>query len=459
MLWSLIVLLLLAECGLLGVGLRGIRIDDHPYCRRCRYDLLRLASSSRACPECGARLAGKRAVRTGRRRRQGGLIVLGVLFLLPTIVAGSVLAWRDLRDVDWNTLKPVWWLRKESVSANSVEAFSARSELLMRLDESLWSLTEARLSTAQIKDLVSDGLMIQADPDATWSSQWGELIELAWIVDRGWITEDQLTQYLRNAFQPGIRFTTRTRVRDRSCLPIRIEYGPFRSCSRSRFAAYLRVESATLGSQPLTTGILRERCEMSSVTTLAEVKCLFQSLPPGNHDLTLRYRTSVTVVGGDYEGQTLAEWQSTAKLHVTVVPRSSAVVRQVRDDRLSDAARAAVTISPIRMGAASDGFDIGQFLRVKRPPVDFAMDVTLRSKAKELKVGELIALKQGGLRVNPAGPDWITYSFLSDLGVVDVVLSPKEGVAERTVEISEMWSREIVIEGVPVRGPAKDGAD
>jgi hypothetical protein len=53
---------------LLIIGLRGWRIDDHPWCRKCRYDLSGLDEPA-ACPECGADLARRRAVRIGLHGR------------------------------------------------------------------------------------------------------------------------------------------------------------------------------------------------------------------------------------------------------------------------------------------------------------------------------------------------------------------------------------------------------
>jgi hypothetical protein len=44
----------LAGLILLVLGVRGWRIDDHPVCRRCRFDLVGVYPAIGACPECGA---------------------------------------------------------------------------------------------------------------------------------------------------------------------------------------------------------------------------------------------------------------------------------------------------------------------------------------------------------------------------------------------------------------------
>ena len=48
------------------VGWRGRRVGDHPYCRRCGFDLFGRARGSIVCSECGAEL------------HRGGAVVVGV---------------------------------------------------------------------------------------------------------------------------------------------------------------------------------------------------------------------------------------------------------------------------------------------------------------------------------------------------------------------------------------------
>ena len=66
---------------LLTFGLRGHKVDDFPYCRKCRYNLTGLTSER--CPECGS-LTAEVGVIVGRRRRQPRLIVAGLLLCIPT---------------------------------------------------------------------------------------------------------------------------------------------------------------------------------------------------------------------------------------------------------------------------------------------------------------------------------------------------------------------------------------
>ena len=68
-----LVLILLFPLGLalLLLGVRGRRIDDHPICRRCGFDLFGLPAGSERCSECGAEVRRRRAIRIGRRKVDG----------------------------------------------------------------------------------------------------------------------------------------------------------------------------------------------------------------------------------------------------------------------------------------------------------------------------------------------------------------------------------------------------
>src|SRR5215218_3121633 len=70
-------------------GTRGRRVDDHPLCRRCGFDLTGRPQTSDRCPECGADLSAHRAIRIGRRTRRPWSIALGIVFVLLSLIAAT----------------------------------------------------------------------------------------------------------------------------------------------------------------------------------------------------------------------------------------------------------------------------------------------------------------------------------------------------------------------------------
>ena len=77
---------LLAVGGLLlWWGRWGRRVNDHPICRKCGYDLLGLSPGTAACPECGRSLSRKRAKRRGLRVKRPGAIAFALILLIADL--------------------------------------------------------------------------------------------------------------------------------------------------------------------------------------------------------------------------------------------------------------------------------------------------------------------------------------------------------------------------------------
>src|SRR5881396_1347738 len=84
-----LLLILLAALGLLALGMRGRRVDDHPICRRCGFDLSGVPSGGTNCSECGSRLCEPGAYYFGRREKRRGLLVAGICLTLAAMLVGG----------------------------------------------------------------------------------------------------------------------------------------------------------------------------------------------------------------------------------------------------------------------------------------------------------------------------------------------------------------------------------
>src|SRR5690606_29255311 len=98
---------LVAGIVLVFLGLRGRRIDDHPVCRWCWFDLSGCAPDNVTCPECGAGLKREGAVRIGQRRRIYTAVVLGSAAILAPTLAFGFVAYALATATDINSFKPV----------------------------------------------------------------------------------------------------------------------------------------------------------------------------------------------------------------------------------------------------------------------------------------------------------------------------------------------------------------
>src|SRR3569833_487778 len=78
--------LFFAAAAVLAYAMRRRRIDDHPICRRCGFDLFGKPETSNICSECGADLARRRAIRVGHFHRR---TCLAFAALVPMFLCGS----------------------------------------------------------------------------------------------------------------------------------------------------------------------------------------------------------------------------------------------------------------------------------------------------------------------------------------------------------------------------------
>ncbi len=154
-------------------GMRGRRIDDHPGCRRCGFDLFGSMAGSVRCPECGANLELKRAVRHGRRRRRPVVLGGGVLLILLTATWFVLLITGVLARYNFNPYKPTWWLAIEAGSTDATTLPPVLNELRARLER-------GELSEERIESLAATGLDRVDALGKAWPGEWDQFILRAW---------------------------------------------------------------------------------------------------------------------------------------------------------------------------------------------------------------------------------------------------------------------------------------
>ena len=189
--------------GLLAVGLRGRRTDDHPVCRRCGYDLT--GGPADRCPECGGDLSRRRAVRVGHRRRR------------PTLIAAALaLSGVGVATHGWPAVerRPSWLLVWQTHLPGD-----AQRAALFTLSRRMAAATP---TDAVVDGLVDRGLAVQAasrSDDRAWNGTWGSLIESARKAGR--VDPARWATYLRQASLVHLR--VRPTVRPGDPLPVVIE--------------------------------------------------------------------------------------------------------------------------------------------------------------------------------------------------------------------------------------------
>jgi hypothetical protein len=201
----------LAAVVLLIVGRRGKRVNNHPICRRCGFDLVGRPQGSTVCSECGADLGRRRAVRIGARRRVRGAILAGLLLLVPSLACIAYVGWSAASDIPVVQRKPVWWLLNDASGRDPVARDAAFNEILLRF-------RSGRLSDRQVIDVAERALALQGDSKRPWLPRWGDFLEEAQRA--GKVPAEQWRRYLRQAPQFELVATERFGRGDRAWLEL-----------------------------------------------------------------------------------------------------------------------------------------------------------------------------------------------------------------------------------------------
>ncbi len=200
LLWSIAVAATLAGLALLVLGVRGRRFDDHPVCRRCRFDLVGVETSR--CPECGRDLAERKAVRIGNRRRRPAFIACGALLSLISLTGVGILGWAAATNHNWLRSQPEWMLFMRLNDARGETDPDVLTELTRRA-------VRGRLSDSSLRTLAHEGLVRQgtglyakspyysSELALGWHIRWGDLIVAA--IRRGVLGRPETVLYARNA--------------------------------------------------------------------------------------------------------------------------------------------------------------------------------------------------------------------------------------------------------------------
>src|SRR5947207_186072 len=155
---------------LLWRGMRGKRHGEHPYCRRCGFNLFGTPADAKVCAECGADLSVPKAKVIGVRQRRVPSAVTGAAMLLPAVfvlfTAGGIV----VSGVDWTKKKPPWLLVHEASSSDAVARDTALAELNSRF-------AAGTLSNTAAAKVVDAGLDYQGHAEKPWSTGWGDFIE------------------------------------------------------------------------------------------------------------------------------------------------------------------------------------------------------------------------------------------------------------------------------------------
>jgi hypothetical protein len=419
----------IAAIALLIVGIRGRRVDGHPLCRRCGFDLIGLPPTSVACSECGADLRAARATRTGHRVRRGGMIVISLTLLIPSVVWLGAIGYAMTADVQWAQHKPVWWLLRDAQTDPA-----SMSELLTRLGA-------GKLSRSDIDAAVARALAMQADRTVPWNGGWGDVVEQSRIA--GAVSEADWARYARQAVVLSMR--ARPRVARGDAIWVEVTLDELRvgrkwtpdvyGVEKSRRIDGIESANAAVGGFSFGR---RDRRPLTSGSLLKEPR-ITAALPLGAKKLSVTYEIELS----SFSQPTPT---TTQDVETNFVLRDLPTV-EVHEDNEAWATVASST----RISAATyfPSGDLSVIVQATAPAtLDLAYDVFARlPDGRELKLSSFTARRgtqQTARCLGTAG------RLDANVTQIDVVLRPSVHVALQSLDLTrlcagEVWKRELAV--------------
>lgn len=439
----------MAALVVLGVGaivlaLRGRRIDDHPVCRRCRFDLVGMFPGSHVCPECGRTLS-ERAVRTGNRRRRKGLLAIGVAVLALSLAGGAGLTVASVGGPALNPYKPLWMLRLEAKGSDAKRAGDAVDEIVARYARGELGEKE----TARLVRLALDEHADASDPNA---AQWIGVIE-SLVVDKR-LSAEQFARYIEQGIAINVRVRPRIRAGDPLPLEVVVLNGRF---ARGRLV-YVELEFARFAVDGV--AIPPGRSVNGSVAGSGPTPRGYRTaydlvrvgeLSVGEHDLnaglSITFR-SHEGASDPRESRVLAEIERQLSFRFAVAAEDTISV-VTPDDAMRERMRSSISAGMVV--PEKDG-SLQLEIRADNPPTDGVFQVSVRASGSE----EWFAT-EGRLRFT--ADERMNYGMsTSNLPKVfhatdriDIRLTPDPDGARKTVAIEGIYGEEIVIEDVSVQ--------
>ncbi|MEO1237692.1 MAG: hypothetical protein AAFX76_12970 [Planctomycetota bacterium] len=446
--------LLLTGLFLIRTGRRGKRLDDHPVCRKCAFDLVGSAGIGGsagdeilACPECGFR----GLPRIGNRRRSPGRVAVGTGLLVVMVLAGGALAYTRLDATTVMHLKPLPLVRWEARAGGPDVAERALTELIRRYHC-------GRLAGPYI-DAVLDDAVTHGPPGnpaaaaAAWGGKWDELA--AELFKAGHGSPAQREAVARSWLITSVE--VRPAVRMGEGVPARVRDNAAGPPHRFGFYEELGKPVVRFGEHEYRMGISSGGGLSGSRggggggsgwtgSTIRSGYGLPKGLGVGKHEFVMEVTRRVFDGHG---GTLIAEWTETHPASFEYVPPDGDPVMMRRDDEAGRRLEAAVEWRDHQIEAASYGSHASLDIGLVTAPIAYRL--VLRRGEQRWEYTTISTSSTGGSHGFGLGgelPD-----ALEDGAVVDVVFEPDADVARGTTDLTEILDHRFVVEGVRIVRP------
>jgi hypothetical protein len=481
------------------LGRRGRKLNNHPQCCWCGFDLEGIYPAHVTCPECGAGLKRDRAVRMGVRRRIYSLMVIGAVLALLPLAPLAIALYAATTGVNINEYKPVWLLLFEARGSRPGPSALIAQELLSRMQlKSVDAATGTRIGMV--------GLDLQEKEKGPWTEDWGDVIEHAYTAK--YLSEDDRKRYRQNSVL--MTFRARPQVRPGDPLPVEATLAEARCGSSSQMTAQLFSVKATLGGKvisrpnvlPQTGGVLSGMMGLSGISASGQIPVgywwvfgsksrmgmntgsqtaaweyrLPKDFAPGVHELEVHVTTQIdeqnygtassVLAGASRPHSKLFTFKTTVEVLGPAHPKSAPVALSAGDEHLLRMKLNPSNVMGYRMPGAMGGKPRGPTsvqltFNMTDLPAPIAHRVVIVHNGREQDIGQLAS--------GSASSSDLTNSYFTGMDpqnrmlhaavprldlaktkTIDIILRPDPAVAARMLDPVAVYTGELVFKAVPL---------
>jgi predicted RNA-binding Zn-ribbon protein involved in translation (DUF1610 family) len=435
---SIMGLLVLLSLFVLVTGLRGRKIDGHPLCRTCGHDLYGSTNAVRNCPKCGRALRYRKDIRVGNRRKSKSRIYTGISgFFIANIMAVFAI-FPAARTTDWLPEMP----------RLSMPRFTLTSKLQTQEDwqQAYQQLATANISQSQANRMARVAVELQEDQSRDWIDAAGLFVEK--VHEQSKLDDKLWMRYVNNVIDEQVAAIE---------LPVRpvIDHGtrPYfeiYNCPPKR-SGELRLDF--LGSD----GKSRVQVNDDRIYSLHHPDDEdWKTLPTGK--VNLRFLMVQRYCFKHVYDEETRKWKSDngevfERLYemlksITILPKGKTSVTPVENSNYQAAVEQSVEIYTASFNPKYGHISV-QF-RINQVPVSLAWVAKVKIRDKWYPLEYAVRFKKGeSSNVAPQG--YFKDLINASIDTIDVVLSPSDEAAKRSLDITEYWDGELTFENVPVK--------
>jgi hypothetical protein len=418
------------------------RVGETPYCRKCRYNLTGtdLQAEDARCPECGSDVTPPKAVFRGQRHRRPVWVVSALICLLLGLTPLVVIAVGTLRQVDWYAYAPDAWVFRDLESGVAAREARAVVELQRRVQA-------GGLSRANLLRLADYCLVEQARPKLRARIGWVTCRILEDLYSRGLLEEGRRTQYLEHLVHYWLE--TRPVVVQGRQFPVQFHY--WSRLQLPELASRGNVVGLHLGDDELEHSSYWWDCE-GAITSSGMVGFHHVAHTPGRQELVCDVRLEVTASDktGDPEVVHTAVKRVAVPIEV-LAEESEDYIKLARSPKWDAAATECLRPKHVWWGPPEWEPDGGPRLSIELStgtlPIGIAAEVYVQFGRKTLRAGSVTRQpsrsgtfsERCSARLSDPPPEH-----------VNIIIRSSKQVAERTIDLFEIWDGELRFDNVEV---------